>query len=355
MADPFKKRVVFVGGETAGPLMPLLAIAENWKHTNAGMVSIFVDVKKSVAAHVVPKEGFVFKPIIADKLRRYVAARNILSPLFIFVGFIQALFLLAKLRPVLVMGAGGYVQFPVVLAAWLLRIPSVVHQQDVHVTLSNKLCAPFATKITTTFEKSVKDFSQGLGFGNDFSKLQKVVWVGNPARGHIASSDKTEAQSFFKLDPAWPTLLVLGGGSGAAGLNEVIVQNLNALTSVVQIIHSTGQGKEIPVKHPRYHQYSFIDRMDLAYAAADIVMARGGIGTITELSQLKKLAIIVPMPDSHQEANAELLFTHKAAIILDEREIQSELLTKVIRKLLFDSELQKHMQANIRKVIPADA
>lgn len=335
--------------------MPLLALAEHWKIKEPGLVPVFVDVRKSVASTIIPKAGYTYYSIIAPKLRRYWTWWHILVPFQMIIGIVQAYKILRKHKPRAVIGAGGFVQVPVMFAAAMLRIPIFVHQQDLHVTLSNRICAPLARKITTAFEKSVKDFSQGTGFSDDYSKLRKVVWTGNPARSNLANAHREDALKYFKLDLKWPTLLVFGGGSGAEGINYLIADALKDLSDVVQIIHSVGAGKAMALEHERYRQYPFIERMDLAYAASDIVLSRSGLGTITELSQLRKTAILVPMPDSHQEANAEFMYQHRAALVLGQEQLNAEMLITAIRKLLFDATLQHEMRENLAQIMPKDA
>lgn len=359
-----KKYVVFVGGETAGPVMPLLAVADAWKSEDENIQPVFLDIKRSVSARIIPDHGYKFKSIIAGKLRRYWTIKNIFSPLLTFIGLIQSLVLLTSLRPIVVVGAGGYIQVPVIIAAWILRIPRVIHQQDIVPTFSNIICAPLANKITTTFEKSVKDFSQGLGFAKNYSKYTKVEWTGNPTTITVTNptaEQKSAAQKIFKLENDWPTVLVIGGGSGARGLNQAVAHNLPDLLKIAQVIHSTGVGKrirppeELPIaSHDRYHQFEYINQTEQAYIAADIVIGRAGIGTLTALSAMSKISIIVPMPDSHQEANAQLLYEKDAAIVLDERDIASDTLAKAVRKLLFDIEIQREIQKNIRAIMPKD-
>lgn len=359
-----QKNVVFVGGETAGPIMPLLALAEAWVKLDNSVNPFFLDLKHSVAARVVPNRGYKFKKIVSGKLRRYWSIKNLFSPLLTVVGFIQAILFLIKVKPVIVVGAGGYVQVPVILAAWILKIPRLIHQQDVVVTFSNKICAPFSNKITTTFEKSVKDFREGLGFEKNYGHYTKTQWTGNPSNLNplpVSESERNIALNTFKLDHNWPTVLVIGGGSGARGLNTAVVHSLPELLKVAQVIHSTGAGKslnpsvDIEHGHDRYHQYEFIDQIEKAYTAADIVISRAGIGAITSLSILGKPSIIVPMPDSHQELNAQYLYDMNAAIILDEKDLTPETFAKAVRKILFDADLQTEMQKNIKAIIPNDA
>ncbi len=144
----------------------------------------------------------------------------------------------------------------------------------------------------------------------------------------------------------------MGGGSGAAGINSLIYEALPELCRTVQIIHSTGRGKHKDITHNRYHAFEFVNRTDLAYAAADLVIARAGIATLTELSNLGKAGIIIPMPGSHQEANAVLLYKRKASIILDQRETSAAYLVSVIRRLLFDLPTQELLRKNIQKIMP---
>lgn len=359
-----KQTAVFVGGETAGPVMPLLALADLWKQTDSKIEPVFFDVQKSVAARIVPNHGYEFYSVTSGKLRRYWSIKNVLSPFLTLFGIFKSLYLLYSLKPIVVVGAGGYIQVPVIIAAWILRIPRIIHQQDIIPTFSNKICAPVANKITTTFEKSVKDFPQGLGFSKNYAQYTKVVWTGNPTAVkpslHLVE-DKNSALKLFKLDPQWPTVLVIGGGSGAMGLNLALVHNLPELLKSTQVLHSTGVGKRVkpPIDiahgHDRYHQFEFIDQVDKAYAAADVVIARAGIGTITALSVLGKISIIVPMPESHQEWNAQYLYENNAAIVLDQREITPDTFARIIRKILFDVKLQKELQQNIHSIIPADS
>lgn len=354
-----KQFVVFVGGETAGPVMPLLALAEAWQSENENITPIFLDKKHSVAARIVPKHGYEFRTMTSGKFRRYWSIKNFFSPFLILFGIIRSLLLLSAVRPIVVVGAGGYVQVPVIIAAWMLRIPRVIHQQDLVPTFSNKFITPLANKITTTFEKSTKDFSQGLGFSKSYKSYNKMEWTGNPCL--VKPASKEEAIKLFNLDSDWPTVLVIGGGSGAMGLNQSLTHNLPELLKSVQVIHSTGRGKMIRPQlnsaelHDRYHQYEFIDRMDLAYAAADVVIARAGIGSITELSALGKISIIVPMPNSHQEINAQYLYERGAAVVLDQSDITPDLLAKVVKKILFDAKVQKDLIEGMKGIMPADS
>ncbi len=365
MSKSTRQIVVFTGGETAGPILPLLALAKEWVKSDKNIVPVFLDKRKSVAARVIPKAGFKFYTMSAGKMRRYWTIKNVFSPFLILLGIVRSIFLFVTLKPVIVIGAGGYVQVPVIIAAWILRIPRVIHQQDIIPSFSNRAISLLADRITVTFEKSLKDFAQGTGLEKKFGENTKIFWTGNPCdfdKDFINSkSAKDEALQLFKLEKDFPTVLVIGGGSGARGLNQIVQHNLSELTKIAQIIHSSGPGKLLhPAAgeariHDRYHQYEFIDRMDLAYAAADLVITRAGLYTITTLSKLGLPSIVVPMPASHQEANAQFLYETGSAVVADQSDLTGEALTALVKKVFFDGKLQKNLQANIQKILPDDA
>jgi UDP-N-acetylglucosamine--N-acetylmuramyl-(pentapeptide) pyrophosphoryl-undecaprenol N-acetylglucosamine transferase len=350
-------KIVIAGGQTGGPIMPLLAVVDEIKREKSHVQVMVVDTPTSAARIIAAKENLHFYPFRTGKLRRYWSVRTLLAPFAVAWGFLSALRLLHSFKPNLVMGAGGFIQVPVVWAAWLLRIPVLLHQQDVVPTLSNSLSAPFAKRITATFEQSQRDFHSGFGFFGPSKKDKKplVVWTGNPFRESLLHASREEARKHFNLDAKLPVLLVTGGGSGAKRLNNLIYKALPDLTKAVQVIHGTGTGKKDPIVMNHYHAYEFIDRMDLAYAVADIVISRAGISTITELANLGKISIIIPLPDTHQEFNAGLLYELQAAIVMDQTITGPEKIVSVIRRLLLDGETQKMMHKNISALMPKHA
>ena len=222
--------------------------------------------------------------------------------------------------------------------------------------LANKLCELAAARITVTFPASLKSFPSNAGFFYRKSRQDKIVLTGNPFREELHSGSKERAIKFFGLSDKFPVLLVLGGGTGAEFLNNLIYNSLSELTKTVQIIHSTGAGKlkSLP-EAENYYPYEFIENMADAYAVADFVLTRAGLSTITELSNLKKLSIIVPLPDSPQEVNALYLRQAEAAIILNQNQITSTGFVSFIRKLLFEREFPEFLKHNIGEIMPKDA
>lgn len=350
------KYLVLVGGLSAGPITPLLAVAKEWQHHHHNLRPVILDTRQSVSRKIADKEHYRFHSIVTGKLRRYWSVRIVLSPFLILVGFLQALWLLIKYRPLAVLGAGGFVQVPVIFASWLLRIPRFIHQQDVKLTLSNAVCAPIANIVTVTFEDSISEFPQGSGLGKKFVTSNKVFWTGNPSyQEHEDETPKSKALKEFGLDQKLPVLLVVGGGTGSIVLNELIQKHLTEITKVVQVIHSTGVRQVEQVTHENYQSHEFIHNLGAAYAACDVVLSRAGLGSLTDIAHHKKPAIIVPMPNTHQEDNAAMLYKNGAAVVLDQSELTPQKLISTIRELLFKPQLVKELTGNMRKIFPQNA
>lgn len=350
-----KKYVLLAGGLTGGPIKPLLSVINEWKSKDSDITPVIVDIKKSVSLNIAKSEGIQFQRIIAGKLRRYWSIYNLFTPILFVISLFQSFRLIRKYKPVLIMGAGGFVQLPLIIMGWICRVPRMIHQQDVTVSLSNQLAAPFASLITTTFEFSIRDFPQGTGLGNKYINGSKVYWTGNPTDIIEDKISGKEAKEKLSLHNQLPVLFIFGGGSGSQSLNKLIIENLSELTKVVQILHLTGIGKQKPVEHENYHSFEFVDNMADFYSAADIVIARAGIGTLTELAEFGKPSIIVPMPQSHQEMNAELLFRTKSALVLDQEDLSAKILINAIRKILFDPDYEKQLVHNLRVIFPKHA
>ncbi len=344
-------KILFVGGGSGGPVMPLLAVAEEIKVYHPKVELFFVGTNNGPERAMAKNATMSFFTIPAGKLRRYFSLLNITTPFLVVAGFLKSLFILRRINPNCVVGAGGFVQVPLMWAAWVLRIPIIIHQQDVYPTLANKLCSAIASKITVAFEQSLKDFPESFGFL--YKKPQgKVVWTGNPFFEKFRLLTKEQGLEKFGLNSNLPVLYVTGGGTGAKFINALIKNALPQLSEIVQIIHSTGKGKIENLTFPNYHAFEFIENPGFAYAAADIVISRAGLSTITELANLSKISIIIPMSKTHQEYNAELLAQQQAAIVLQEEDLTPELLPKIIRKILFSRDWQELLTKNISKLMP---
>lgn len=351
-----KKVIVLAGSGTGGPVTPLLAVAETLKSIVPEIEFLFVGTRGGLEQRLVKNAGMRYRAIVCGKLHRYWTLKNILAPFLIAIGFIQSYRLLRRVGADCVLGAGGFVQVPVMWAAWLQGIPVIVHQQDVEPGLANILCAPIAQNITVTFASSLVDFPPGWILRHlDQESDERLLWTGNPVR-QLDAPPREKALKKFDLDVEYPTLLVMGGGTGSRALNELVVAALPLLVRFVNIIHITGTGRgQVGGAHERYRAYEFISDMASAYGACDMVVARAGLGTITELALIHRPAIIVPMPGSHQEANAALLAEHEAALVVEQAVLTPESLASLIRGLLFEHALQKRLVKNMSALMPANA
>jgi UDP-N-acetylglucosamine--N-acetylmuramyl-(pentapeptide) pyrophosphoryl-undecaprenol N-acetylglucosamine transferase len=333
----------------------MLAIANYIKKTNPKTEFLLVGTKTGPERAMAEREGIKFIHITSGKWRRYFSLKNIATPFQTLGGLWQSIKILKDFKPDCIFATGSFVQVPLIWAAWVLKLPVVLHQQDVVPSLANKLCQFAAAKITVTFPLSSKSFSSELGLLYKKRAGDKIVVTGNPFREELLSGNREAAQKSFNLHTNFPTLLVLGGGTGAEYLNKLILDSLSELTKTVQIIHSTGRGKFTGQEAENYHPYEFVDNMAGAYAAADIVLARAGLSTLTELSFLQKLSIIVPMPESHQELNGMLLSQLEAAIVVRQKNLNSKNFVGLIRKVLFANDLEKMLKHNIGKIMPHEA
>ncbi|MCD4705905.1 glycosyltransferase, partial [bacterium] len=234
--------------------------------------------------------------------------------------------------------AGSFVSVPVVFAGKILKVPILIHQMDIRAGLANKIMSTFATKITVGFEKSLNDYPKN-----------KTVWTGNPVRENF------KVKSEFNLIDDLPTLLVLGGGTGAMAINNLIKNNLKKLTEFCQIIHITGKNKSIKINSSnRYHSFEFLQDTLKAYAISDAVVSRCGIGTLSELSVLKKPSILIPIPDSHQEENADIFAKADAAIVLNQKNITDTIFVETVKKILYNKDIKNKLSKNISKTFKAD-
>lgn len=317
------QRIFLSGGGTAGSVMPLLAVAEHLPNAEVH----FIGTQQGIERSLIPNTMH-YHAIMAGKLRRYVSWRNLIDPFYIALGFLQSLWLMIRYRPAAVVSAGGFVAVPVVWAAWLTGCRSIVHQQDIKVGLATRLTTPFAQVVTKAFPDIA---------------LAGADWIGNPVR------DLKPTTHAINIDTNYPTVFIFGGGTGAAAINALVTADLCAFANV---IHITGNGKNLrTLTHPRYHAYELLhDEMKEAYAKADVVVARAGLATISELAALGKPAIIIPMPNTHQQINADYLNVHNAALILNQTQLTGELFTRKLKNLLENPQQQQQLSENIHEL-----
>jgi len=340
-------KIFLTGGGTGGSVAPLLAIYDEFKDqdvvrpASSQFEFLWLGTKFGPERVMVEKEGIKFKAISSGKWRRYFSLKNLVDIFKIKFGFWQAFFIILKSRPSLVMSAGSFASVPVIWAAWLLRVPVLIHQQDIRPGLANKLMAPFAKIVTVAFEKSLADYGK------------KAVWIGNPVRRKLRISN-------FKTNESLPVVLIVGGGTGATAINELVKSSSNELTKFCRIIHVVGKNKSNLSNGLRvagYEVFEFLNTEQMAETLnkADLVITRAGMGFLSELSYLGKPTIIIPMPDSHQEDNAAFFRNKKAAVTVKQKYLTADNFTHMIKDLLSDEKSLEKLSANMAQAMKKGA
>jgi UDP-N-acetylglucosamine--N-acetylmuramyl-(pentapeptide) pyrophosphoryl-undecaprenol N-acetylglucosamine transferase len=352
-----KYKILLTGGGTGGSVTPLLAVAEELNNPPCqgdnrpldkggwgDFEFLWLGTKFGPEKGMVEKAGIEFKAVSGGKWRRYFSLENLIDLIKIKIGFWQALFVMIKSRPDLVISAGSFISVPVVWAAWVLRVPVLIHQQDIIAGLANKLMAPFAKVITVTFESSLKDYGK------------RAVWIGNPIRNQLKITNY-ELQ-IKKQEGLLPIVLIIGGGTGATAINKLVEDSLTELTKFCQIIHITGKEKSISNNEiTNYKKYEFlnVEKMVEVLHKADLVITRAGLGFLSELSYLGKPSIIIPIPDSHQEANAAFFRNKKAAITAKQKYLTAENFTHMVKDLLADEKMLTNLSVNMAQAMKKGA
>lgn len=350
--DKRKPKIILSGGGTGGSVMPLLAVAEELMASYPAAHFFFFGTNSGPEKELVAsfsKVPIEFRTLPGGKWRRYFSFQNFFDLFRIAAAFFRAIKELGEIKPDIVMSAGSFSSVPLVWAAALRKIPIVIHQQDVRPGLANRLMAPFARMVSVVFEKSLMDYGP------------KAVWTGNPiSRSEVISARdvRKETREQYRLDPARPLLLAIGGGTGARAINELIAKTRERLASVCQVIHITGKGKspETAIRED-YQAFELLPHEEVLklMALADLVVSRAGLGVLTDLSALDKAAIIIPMPASHQEDNAAWLAKETAAKVISQRELTPDIFVSQISSLLSDQAERGRLGQRLGKVIKKNA
>ncbi len=340
-----------------GSVSPLVAIYEELKTREANLEVLWLGTKQGPEKEFLAKYNIPFKTITSAKLRRYFSGWNILAPFGFLCGLIKSYFIIRKFKPDIVLTAGSFIAVPVMYAARILKIPSIVHQQDLEIGLANKLMAKKATAVSVTFEESRNHFDP-----------KKTFVIGNPIRTEVLLGNKEKAWAFFKLKADLPTILITGGGTGAQQINQVVFDTLAQLITKYQIIHLTGKGKMISGQfndyfnretlkmiEERYRDYEFLNQEIFdAMAVADLIVSRAGFSTLTELAALGKAALLIPIP-GHQEINAQYFFKYNSVKILAQDKLTKETFVQVIDTLMQNFPERQNLGRNISQLLDKEA
>ncbi len=338
-------RIVISGGGTGGHIYPAIGIAKELVQLDAEIEVAFIGGVDRLESTLVPQHGFHFLPISVAGFPRKLTWQWIPTLCKVCSGLAKSLRLLKNLQPCVVVGTGGYVCGPVLLAAVLLGIPTVIQEQNAAPGLTNRILARWAKAIYLAFETA------GTHFPADITRV-----MGNPIRRTIGVAERTcETYGSLGLDPERKTVFVMGGSQGAQAINQNMTEALNDLESVqqrLQFVHQTGKADYETVK-ARYQQSSlryvvqpYFDPVETIYSVTDLMVCRAGGMTISEVTACGIPAIFIPLPTAagdHQRLNAQAVTEAGAGVVLDQPTLTGRKLANEIIRIMDDPVEQQRM------------
>jgi UDP-N-acetylglucosamine--N-acetylmuramyl-(pentapeptide) pyrophosphoryl-undecaprenol N-acetylglucosamine transferase len=344
-------RILLAGGGTAGHTSPLLATADALKRIDDSVEVTALGTPRGLEVRVVPEAGYPLELIPPVPLPRKPSGDLLRVPGRLRGAVKGALDVIDKLQPAAVVGFGGYVSVPAYLAARRRQLPIVVHEGNALPGIANKLGARLTTHVATSFPGTT---------------LRNAVYTGLPIRRMISTLDRpamrAEARKTFGLEPDRPTLLVTGGSQGARRLNQSVSAAQRALADAgIQVLHVAGPSGEAVVEpregDPAYVVVPYVDRMDLAYAAADLVVCRAGANTVTETAAVGLPAVFVPLPigNGEQDLNARPVVDAGGGLLVQDGALTPDWVEATLPSLLTDQERLTSMSSAAADLIPRDA
>lgn len=331
-------KFLFAGGGTGGHLFPAIAVAEKIRAILPEADILFIGTKSKIEGHVVPKLGFKFSPIWIKGFSRKLTFENLLFPVKLMVSLIQSLIINLKFRPSVAIGTGGYVSGPAIWSSSVVGAKVILIEQNSYPGVTTRLLQNNADEIHLSYEDSVKYFKN----------MKKLFITGNPVRENLAAIDKVDALQKFGLTNEKNTILILGGSLGAHSINSVVAANLKDLQKEgIQLIWQTGKNyfenyksmltKEVWIS-------AFIENVNHAYSACDLVVARAGATSIAEILFLGKPAILVPSPhvaENHQYFNAKSLAEKGAIMLIEDKNLKEKFMESILSLLFNKSKLNE--------------
>ena len=347
------KKFIISGGGTGGHIYPAIAIANELKNKFPDAEFLFVGAKDKMEMQKVPQAGYTIKGLWIAGLQRKLTLRNAMFPFKLTSSLWNSYLILKKFKPNVVIGTGGFASGAVLKVANLLKIPTVVQEQNSYPGITNKLLGKKASAICVAYDNL-----------EHFFPKDKIKLTGNPVRQDLLDIDtkRSEAIAYFNLDDNKKTVLILGGSLGSRRINQLIEKELDfLLESGVQVFWQCGNFYMAEYKHFSEKEdvqvVSFIDRMDLIYAAADFIISRSGASSVSELCLVGKPTIFIPSPnvaEDHQTKNAKAICDKNGAILIKESNLEAEF-ENVFSDLLSNEEKQKQLSQNIKKLAKPNA
>jgi UDP-N-acetylglucosamine--N-acetylmuramyl-(pentapeptide) pyrophosphoryl-undecaprenol N-acetylglucosamine transferase len=347
-----KYKFILSGGGTGGHIYPAIAIANELKSRFPDADILFVGAKDKMEMQKVPQAGYKIKGLWIAGLQRKLTIQNAMFPFKLLNSLWESRKIIKDFKPDVVIGTGGFASGPLLKMANSLNIPTVIQEQNSYPGITNKLLSKKANRICVAYDNLERFFPK-----------EKMILTGNPVRQDLidVNDKREEALSYFKLDRNKKTLLVLGGSLGARRINQLIEKELDYILSLnVQVIWQCG--KFYLDEYQKYNKYNvqvvaFIERMDLVYAAADVVISRAGASSVSELSIVGKPVIFIPSPnvaEDHQTKNAQAIVDKKGAILIKESQLEEDF-EIVFESLIKDIGKQQFLSKSIKKLAMPNA
>lgn len=347
------KKIIVSGGGTGGHIYPAVAVAEALKKRMGDEVEIlFVGAEGKMEMEKVPALGYRIVGLPIAGLQRRLDFNNLKVPFKVLKSIRMAKRTIRDFGADICVGFGGYASAPVLWAAQRLKVPTLIQEQNSYAGLTNKILAKGARRICTAYDGMER-----------FFPAEKITLTGNPLRGRFSKegADRAEALNYYGFTAEKPVVLVVGGSLGTRSLNEMMKAWIirTGGKAPVQVIWQTGkyyqkEMQQFLQEHPAAHvwQGAFIDRMDYAYAAADVVVSRSGANTVSELCLVAKPVVFVPSPnvaEDHQTKNAQALVRQKAALMVADRDCKEQAMERAIA-LADDADAKAEMSRNLERL-----
>ena len=352
-------RVVVSGGGTGGHIYPALAFMR-YLEKQEDVEYLYIGTKRGLESKIVPQAGYAFKSIKIEGLKRSLSLENLKTAYYMVTSVIKARKILKEFKPDVVIGTGGYVCAPVLFAASLLKIPTIIHEQNSVAGVTNKFLAKWVNKIAICFDDVKKDFA---------SYSDKVVLTGNPRGQEVVEIEKNPKYlASIGVETELPIVVIFGGSRGSERMNEVFVEALEGfadknyhvimVTGEVHYDKINNQITKLEKSLPNVSVFPYIKDMPQLFQNVDLVVCRSGATTLTELTALGLASILIPSPyvtNNHQEANARSLVDQGAASMILEKELNAQTMLAEIDDILLDSHKKEAMAASAKKMGITDA
>jgi len=347
-------KYIFAGGGTGGHIFPAIAIADEIRKTDNDAEILFIGAKGRIEEKIVPSNNYRLETIELSGFNRSNALKNLKLPLKLIRSFRKCLRILKDFRPDVVIGTGGFVCGPVIYAAGLLKIPTLIQEGNSYAGKTIKFLSERSDKVVINFKETEKYLK----------RKDNIIVISHPIRSSLKKADRNKAVEIFDLSFSNKTIFVFGGSQGARGINSAIEKTALKLAGAdINIIWQTGKTEYAGLKSRFRDQekniriLDFIDNIDIAYSAADLVICRAGITSIMELASMQKACILIPLPSSaenHQEMNARSLEEKNAAVMIKENETDDKLY-KEIMNIIYDDKRSAELSESIKQFADPDS